>query len=293
MALLLTMTESDSSVISGVPEYVEFSTNEPATVFYTIDGSTPDEADLIAVDKLYLPTDSVTFTLKAIAISGSESSDILEEEYSTDSTGLARTRNVGSEGIVILPADEDFIDHLSVNFEGQEAQKTTIEFLDLLIKTDTVNKLGEPLAKSSLSTETTHDFINIPDRSSGVETPHVSSVHDSEFYPNAKVIVIDGSTSELLDSQVVRIINRPHGTIDPTSNFYNDHIVERPLVSGNFVRAMYNPQTNKAVFYYRESRDNRWVKSVQDVTPKRINADSNKPGFVFKWIEDRTMSKIY
>jgi hypothetical protein len=294
MTLLLTMTESDSSIISGVPEYVEFETNEPATVFYTVDGTGPDAADLIAVGKVYLPTHGQAFTLSAVAISGSEESDILEEDYSTDSSALARTRNVSGEGIVILPAGEydNFVDHLSEDTNGQESQRTTIEFLDLMIITSTTNSLGEPLASGSLSTETTHDFINIPDRSGGTEIPDISSVHDSDFFPNAKVIVIDGSTEALLDSQAVRIINRPHGTIDPSSSFYNDHIIERPLVSGNFVRAMYNPKTGKAVFYYRESRDNRWIKSVQSVQPKCIKAES-KPGFVFKWIESRSMSKIY
>lgn len=295
MALLLTMTESDSSIISGVPEYVEFETNEPATVFYTVDGTSPDAADLIAVGKVYLPTHSQAFVLSAVAISGSETSDVLEEDYSTDSSALTRTRNVSGEGIIVLPAGEydNFVDHLSVDTNGQEAQRTSIEFLDLMIITSTTNSLGEPLASGSMSTETTHDFIHIPDRSGGTEIPNISSVHDDEFFPNAKVIVIDGSTAELRNSQVVKIINRPHGTINPSSSFYNDHIIERPLVSGNFVRAMYNPKTGKAVFYYRESRDNRWVKSVQSVQVKHIKADSVKPGFVFKWIESRSMSKIY
>lgn len=293
MALLLTMTESDSSVISGVPEYVEFETSEPANVFYTFDGTLPDEADLIAVERVYMPTHGKGFTLRAIAISVSEESSVLEEEYSTDVSNLTRVRNLAEEGINILPFGEDSIDHLAVNPEGQEAQKTTISFLDLDIKTSTTNSLGESLSNNTLSTETTHSFINFPDKVIGAEVPYTSSVHDSEFYPTAKVIIIDGSTQDLLESQVVRIINRPHGTTETKSAFYNDHLVRRATVSGSFVRSMYNPKTGKAVFYYRDNRDNKWVKSIQSVETKKINTGPGASGFVFKWIENRTNSSIY
>lgn len=295
MTILLTIIESDNSIISGVPEYVEFESSIPSTIFYTLDGSTPGEDDYIAVGRVYMPTHGMAFELKAIAISGANYSDIITESYSADSMSLDRTRMIDEEGITVLPAGEfdNFVDYLSVDSNGQEAQRTTIEFLDLLIKTDTTNKIGEPLSGSALKTETTHDFINIPDRRINQATPMVSSIHDGDFYPNAKVILIDGSTEELLNSQIVRILNRPSGTIFPDSKFYNEQSISRPLITGNFVRAMYNPNTGKAVYYYRESRNNRWVKSIQTVQPKVINAALNRPTFVFKWIEARSTSKIH
>lgn len=295
MALLLTITESDSSIISGVPEFVEFETNEPATVFYTLDGSEPDEADLIAIGRLYLPTHSRAFVLKARAFSFSESSDILEEEYSTDNSGLNRTRNVNEEGIVIIPAGEydNFVDYRSVNLDGQEEQRSVINFLDLEIVTNTRSSIGESLSLNPLETKTTDSFINFQNRQISDEIQDISSVHDREFNPNAKLILIDGSTQELMENQSVKIINRSHGTINPISNFYNDHVIERPIVSGNFVRVMYNPSNGKAVYYYRESRDNRWIKSTQAVNVKKINAKVHNSKFVFRWIEDRVMSKIY
>jgi hypothetical protein len=293
MALLLTMIESESSIISGVPEYVEFETSEPSTIFYTIDGSVPDEADLIAVGRLYMPTHGRAFTLKVIAVSGQESSDILEEDYSTDSSDLTRTRNTGDEGIVVLHSDGIYVDHRSFDFEGQDAQKTSIDFLDLHIVADTTNKKGESLANKTLRTDTTYSFINLLDRSLGAGMVHVSSINDANFYPDAKVINMDGSTRELLESQTERVINRPNGTLSPTSNFYNDHLPERSLVSGSFIRSMYNPITNKMVFYYRESRENRWIKSTQNVEATAIRSFAGGNSFVFKWVEDRSVSKIY
>lgn len=295
MIILLSLIESESQLISGVPEFVEFVTNIPSTVFYTLDGSMPDEESLMASGRLYLPTDGKSFTLKAIAISDSISSDLLEKSYFTDTSELERTRLIDKEGINVLPFGVEPIDSLSFDSEGNPAQETTIEYLDLEIKTSTTNAIGEPLADKTLETETTTNFINIPKKNFGQDRPHKSSVNHGEFDPKAAVILIDGSTSSLLNSQTVKIINRPMGTINVQSSVYNDHNSEMPLVTGNIVRQFYNPKTKKIVFYYRESRENRWVVSTQQVESATINTGKGLEGskYVFRWIEDRSMSKIY
>ena len=53
--IVLTLEESGTEYISGFPEYVTFSTNDPATIYYTLDNSTPDASSLIAVGNVYLP----------------------------------------------------------------------------------------------------------------------------------------------------------------------------------------------------------------------------------------------
>lgn len=292
MAILLTMQESSDEVLSGFPEYVEFSTSTPATVFYTLDGTTPDDDSDIAVGQVYLPTDGTILTLKAIAIAGAQESDVLEETWFTDSTDLGRTRMQGKEGVAVLRAGDATVDSISVDQDGNPAQATAVELVELDFIASTTNRIGEKNSQELTSL----DFVNFQLDKSVAQTTHVSSPDDINFDPNAQLIVIDGSTQENLDNQIVKIINRPHGTMDVTSPFLQRRPQELDLVSGNFVRTMTNPRTGKIVFYYRESRENRWIKSVQQTQPISQNLTRNVTGiesFVFKWIEDRSMSKIF
>lgn len=295
--IVLSITESENQILSGIPEYVEFETNVPATVFYTLDGTDPDTGSDIAVGKVYLPTNVNSLTLRAVAIAGSSSSSILEREYAPDLTNIDRTRNIGEEGIRVLPAGEEPTDHIAYDEEGGEARATVPPLMDLDLKTSKSNRIGEPLDdRSSLY------FVNFQHRIASTGTSienRISSPNDNnvDFDPRAGMIVIDGSTEEKLQEQVVKIINRPHNSMDLTSDFYNEHLPARSLVSANLARVQYNPITGKMVFYYRDSRENRWIKSTQQTDPHRLNltptTGTRRSQFVFKWVEDRYLSKIF
>ena len=82
--IVLTLEESGTEYISGFPEYVLFSTSKPATVYYTLDNSTPNINSLIAVGNVYLPTSGSAVVIKAIAISVDDTSTVLESEYKTE-----------------------------------------------------------------------------------------------------------------------------------------------------------------------------------------------------------------
>jgi hypothetical protein len=291
--ITLTMTESETELIAGIPEYVEFSTNEPSTVFYTLDGTEPDDDSTIATGRVYLPTVVSTFTLKAVALIQESASVILEQRYAVEFLDKDRTGRIDYEGIRLLPANLLPIASLSFDADGYAAQQTVIEVDDLDIKTSRTNRIGEDISYGS-----SKEFIRFVEYEvNGIENEYRSSPNNDnvEFNPNAKVIVINGYDQEDTESQVVKIINRPHGTMTVASPFYNEHLNQEPIVTGNFVRTMYNPNTQKIVFYYTESRENRWIKSIQKVeNPIRLNiTGSMSPGFVFQWIEDRAMSKIF
>ncbi len=236
--IVLTLEESVEEYISGVPAYVEFSTSKPATVFYTLDGTTPDASSLIAVGRVYLPTDGGSVSLKAMAISSEDSSAILEEEYSTDSTDLSGPRHIGDEGIIILPYGEDAVETLSVDSDGGPSQTSAISFEDLDIKASSVDSDGVQTegGKTSVS------FINFPSVLSSDDSFSVSYVNDNaEFDPKAKFIIMDGSTDELAENQVVKIVNRTYSTFGPTTKFYDERLGEKePIVTGNYVNSFYN-----------------------------------------------------
>ena len=76
--MIIEVIESENELLDGFPEFVEFKTENPATIYYTLDGSDPNEDSLIAVSKVFLPTLAGTLVVKAVAISGNTVSDIIQ-----------------------------------------------------------------------------------------------------------------------------------------------------------------------------------------------------------------------
>lgn len=293
MVLILTIEESEKQIISGFPESIVLSTNVPSTIFYTLDGTDPDEDSEIFINKIILPTNGLQLTLKAIAIAGLNSSAILEQNYYTSQSDLNRARLIGKEGINLLPPEKEVVDHLSFNQDGDFAQNTSIPEIDLDVIGSTVNKRGEDIPG-----DTTLSFVNFPIKQKFKQQTSVSELSNIDFDPKAFYIIMDGSTQEKLDQQTIRVINRPSGSMDLLSPIYQNNPNNYQLNSSNLVRTMYNPKTGIMTFYYRDSRENRWIKSTQQITggtSLKISFNSNGPpnNFVFRWIEDRTQTRIY
>lgn len=283
--ILLTIQESDSQVISGIPEYVTVESSVPATIFYTLDGSTPTAESDMFVDRIYLTysTPSVTLKLKAVGIV--DESDIVEVGWTTTIPNRDKIALTGSEGISVLPAGETPINSLAVNTSGDPERETAIEFVDLDIKTSKADRIGQPIPEDS-----TIPFIKFPEVERTGQTK-VSSPNSIDFDPKAQMIIIDGYAG--FDQQKIRVINRPMGTMRPTSKFYDEKVHYDNMVSGDFARYMYNPKTKKLVLYYRESLDGRWIVSSQKVDAATLKLTPSGNPFVFRWIEDRSQSRLY
>lgn len=295
MIIILTIQESERQIIAGFPEYITLTTNVPSTIFYTLDGSDPDENSEIFVTKLVLPLTGLTLTLKAMAVSNSVTSAILEKTYLTDQSNLDRARLIGKEGINLLPPDSEVVDHLSFDQDGNEAQTTSIDEIDLDLIASTRANRGQPIPK--VPGGTTVDFINFPLK---VETPTetiVSYLNRDRFNPRAAFIIIDGTSQNAIDQQIVRVVNRPSGSMDLLSRIHTQNMSNYQLNTANFVRSMLNPKTGKMTFYYRDSRENRWIRSDQQAPGPGLNLSFNSGGppssFVFRWIDNRTQTRIY
>jgi hypothetical protein len=295
MAILITVVESTNQIISGIPEYVVVESNTPAVIFYTFDGTDPTiDSDFMESNTLVLPTDQSSVTVKLKAIAGIDSSEIFEHEWSTVVSFVTR-RFKDTDGISILPPDAEVVDSLSVNVDGDAARETSIPFVDLEMKAS-----DRDVYKRHDGGKTSLAFINFNlELIMAAEVPYqskTSSPNDNnlDFDPKAGLIIIDGSTPEKLASQSVKIINRPYNTIPVRSGEYNEHLVQQPIITGNLVRYMTNPKTGKTVFYYFDSRECRWIHSIQQITPKQLNI-GNMVGNpkVFAWISDPVMSKIF
>jgi hypothetical protein len=291
------MEESEDQIVAGFPEYIIFSTNIPATIFYTLDGTDPDPltSEMFAdgILKLSIPTNGTTLTVKALAVSGSSSSSILEQTYFTSQQDIEKNRLTGKEGIRVLPVGITPINNLSYDSEGNPAQQSVIPIEKMDLKGSTTNNRGEDIPG-----DTTLDFVNFPISQGYFQKPLISSPNDNNinFDPKAFYVVIDGSTQDKMDSQIVKIINRPHGTMDLVSPIYNRNMNSFHLNTSGLVRYMISPNRDKICFYYRDSREGRWIRSTQDIKYKTLNLTpvaSPPSSFVFRWVENRTQTKIY
>lgn len=292
MNIFLTIEESKEQSIDGFPTYVVLKTNIPSTIFYTLDGSDPTEESSIFIERIRMPTDGVGMILKAFAEHASVRTAVIEQPYFTNHSMLGRSRNTGEKGIRTLPFGEPTVDSLAFGPNGELARETSIPFIDLEVKASTRTKIGEGIPDGS-----TIDFINFAKRQPSFEPATISSPNNNiNFDPKALYIIIDGFTDEDRNNQSVKIINRPHNTMELNPSPGQNKMEDYQLSTSGFVRYMINPITGKITFYYRDSRDNRWLKSTQKIEGKSLNLsniESRPSSFVFRWIEERAQSKIY
>jgi hypothetical protein len=293
MAIIITVVQSTNQIISGIPEYVEVETNIPSVVFYTFDGTDPTiESEFLTGTRLLLPTAVNNVLLKLIAIAGSESSDIFEHEWVTTVNAVTK-RFEQTQGINILPPNSQVVDSIAVTADGTAARETSIEFVDLEMKATDRDKY-----KKFEGGKTSLEFINFRLEILVNEIPYQSKVsspnNNLDFDPKAGLIIIDGSTPEKMSAQSIKIINRPNNTMAPRSDAYNYRTSQESVQSSNLVRYFINPKTGKMVFYYFDSRECRWIQSIQQITPKvlDIGQQVGNPK-VFSWIQDPIMSKIF
>lgn len=292
----ITIERSQIELISGIPEYILFTTDIPSTVFYTLDGSIPDADSLVADGRVYLPTNQGSVVLTAVAVSEEDNSDILVEEFSTVMK-ITKVQNVGYEGIQILPADGVPIFSLGYNEDGYASQQSSIVLEELDIVASRTDYTGMPILGEN-DGKTSKSFINLIKDKARYSYPYKSSPNNENvfFDPKAKYIEIDGTTSAAMDGQIVKIVNRPYGNFDPVSKGYNEGKKQSEnVITGNLVRSIYDPSTGLYVSYYYESKDSRWIVSKQKTDKKilNINFNSEKNRFVFRWVEDRHMTKIF
>ena len=200
----LTIIEGDQEFFDGFPESVSFETDVPSTVYYTLDGSDPTEDSLIAIGKVFLPTLSGTLQLRAVAISGGDSSDTVTAQYENSSINLDGRRILGDEGIIVMRYGDDPVDSLGYTSDGEEAQETSIAVGDLALKVSRTNSGGDAFSGG----KTSREFINFSLKNQKTTPNPISTPNNNpNFDPSAKFIIIDGSTEEARNNQVVKIVN--------------------------------------------------------------------------------------
>lgn len=286
----VTFTNSEEELISGIPRFVEISTNEPSTIYYTLDGSLPTLFSSVYTEPIVMPSTVGEITLSAVGyyLDGYSTlvpTAILTNIYRTDQSDLDRTRYIFFEGLVYsYPGGQNI--PIYYDYAGEVSFSIDIPADQLYFIESDQDELGNPI--ELINAVTIENEISEPtliDNSAPLfATPNGVTV----FNPNAKVILIDGRDSAA--PQSLTLLNGPYMSLRNPANASGgiDFFALRGsnYISGSATKYFVNRETNIAVFYYMDNNSGRWVKSIQPIPSPATGPTSAVYNFplVFKWI---------
>jgi hypothetical protein len=302
----VSVLESADQVVAGIPRTVAISTNVPAVIFYTLDGSDPTLNSNQYTSPIILATNSFIITLKILASNGIDSSPILTETYTSNHDRMNDIRLVRSattaqpqENIANLYPFGNAPIQPNAQFLNPAEAGITVDNPALPEIPTGFDGAGNPVAFTNQEYNSlnysikypTKDFQNKPNVGVGVfpenviieakaPPPDQTDQNSNMFDPRAFVIFQDSTKENPNDPPS---INRMHFTLeDPEkvrdgNNFYTSGL-DAPPVSGSFVRSHYNPRTNMMTYYYFNSWNNRWIISTSPYTPNPEASNNGMAG---------------
>ncbi len=318
--ITISIEESSEQIVAGFPKTITITTNVPATIFFTLDGSVPTVFSTIYTGPIFLPSDKLTVVLNTFASNGTDSSPIITETYITDMVSSnARLPHSGTDaaagsvipdlypfgtnadqpsGRFLNPADAGITinnpakSEISSGFDGSGAPNAfTNDPFDLehySVQYSTTDAEGNTGIGIGTLPATVKIQLETP-------IPEQSEQFSNLFDPRAFVIFQDFSKEDPNDPPQ---INRASFTLENgerarDGNYYFNSGLDAPPTSGTFVRSAFNPRNNTMTYYYIDTWTNRWVISTQPFVPDP-NVGSNLSGVVggrgpgsnrvFEWI---------
>ncbi len=304
--ICVTVIQSAEQVVSGIPRTVSVTTNIPATVFYTLDGSTPTLFSTIYTGPIFLPVNEFVVNLSILATNGTDSSPIVVETYQTDIVnGNARLPHSATDacpeglspdsypfGNPPFQPDQKFLNPakagvtvynpaLPAKPTGFDGQGNPVGFTNkpyniknYQIVYSTKNAEGEQGPGignlPGITTDPYPSDIQPNTAQTGTQGPEQTSQFTATFDPRAMVIFQDFSKEDPNDPPM---INRQYFSLEDPERardgtfYFNTGVDATAPVSGSFIRAHYNPRTNTITHYYRDSWSNRWIISTAPYTP--------------------------
>jgi len=294
----ITITESPIQKVAGIPVTVLLTTNIPATIFYTLDGTEPSEASMVATGPIYLPTDNSSVPLKAYATDGVTTSSVVYKLYGPNIVGIRNSHDVViSDSVPIIKQDyfpygsgEPIINVTYGNTGAPNMEYEPSENVDGLKfpESDSKSLVGKDIGKLPA-----YVTMIIPQR---VDAKETSETNKPFFNPKALFIYQD-STEEPFDPNLTQIMRPYFSTTDPEStgdgkNLYTTG-ADGLRTTGVFLKSHYDATDNTLIFYYRDSANGRWIKSkapfyhknmIQNYGNIIFSPRPNDSSKVFKWV---------
>lgn len=315
----ISITESPIQIVAGIPVTIALSTNIPANIFYTLDGTDPDVNSEIYLSPIKLSTNNPSVTLKAFATDGVNFSSIITQVFGSTlvgarnfydsvsnlNTGPNQTQypfgsNSPSGAPIFGDAAGDFVNSANnpvkipdgyngtgTNTPASYTNKPITEYEIVFSETDREGRIGNGIG--TLPSTTTVIQPTPP--------PETSDANSPFFNPKALVIIQD-NTKPPYDPNITQImrpsfsLQNPETTRDGALLFTT--ALEGNVPSGSFLKSHYNPRDNTITYYYLDSSVGRWIISKAPYIPTANNVnnlsfmvfgrDKETNGFVFKWI---------
>jgi Chitobiase/beta-hexosaminidase C-terminal domain len=284
----LTFNPSTDEMVSGVPEYVEIDANEPATIYYTVDGSVPTISSTIYVGSIYTRTGTESFTLQAFGVDGSDvAGPVLTQTFAADTTRAAKSRLVNGEGVIVDSAVEAVL-----TTDGFDANGAAIRFETL--DPQEVEDLTVRSAKGRDGIDQgTQVIVNVPDPST-TSYPYDDNFQEvsttqyaATFNPYAKTI--------LIDNRITNEVQLTLRTFQSLENVYTENggkrireqTTEGAYISGGKVRSFYDQRNNVMVGYWFDHNNERWIRNITTLPaniPQTIGHQTHGYPYVFSWI---------
>lgn len=290
--VVLSFTGSEEEITAGIPQSMTIESNVPATIYFTLDGTTPTLASPIYIDTFAMPDGETSVSLSAFGIDADGySGPIMTQVFAPDQTRIDKTRHVGLEGVVVDrftdPTNIE-VGYTAIGVVGTFSDIPRIDLREIRssegrlgIAEGTVIEIGTPPPS-----ETPYPFDNSFQIAS-------SPSDDPLFNPLALTI-----TNDHRQDNPVQLINRPFGSM---RNLAQDTWGHRELattdstyVSGGFIRRFYAPNSNTMGSYYFDHNTSRWVIGLQELPeiPQTIGFNQMSLPLVFRWIEGGRHSVI-
>lgn len=317
MALIsLTIEESEDQVVYGFPRFVYVTPNISCNIYYSLDGSDPDYLSDIYIDKIQIPTNSLSITLKIFATNGVDESSIIEKVYShtnfdnirkfqsltnTDSSKDTKFNypfgtnefnpttkfiNLGQSSLVV----DSGIDGYSNGFnssgqpDGYSDKPFTTENYQILYS----NKNKDGTTGRGVGTLPAEVVVKLKSTQ-----PEESDMSSSMFDPRAMVIYYDASNEDAYNPPLImnQFMSFENLTAADAAKRYSVG-PDVPSVHGTFLRSYYDPRTSTLTSYYHDNIANKWMIVKAPYTPSNVidNLSGYVLGkgeggrFVYKWI---------
>jgi len=310
----ITINESQEQIVAGFPRTVALSANMPCTIFYTLNGATPDTSSLVYVEPIEIPTDQNEVILSIFATNGTDSSPIITKSYTTNILNNTRFSHSWISGIVETKSGFPYssgINFSSITYLAPSETKQVVDNPSLPVIPYGYDAQGNPTGGTNLPLT---EYLLIPTETDDVNSPLPGTIpgnvkvvgrvypqeyapkeskrSDKIFNPKAMVIFQDAATE---DKALPPMINRSDFS---TENYevmsngakYAATSLETPTTTGSFIKAHYNPRTQTMTNYYRDSSTNKWIISSYPYQPKELQP--NIP-FVVSQAGPRIVGKIF
>lgn len=324
VVLSITITPSSTETTPGIPDTITLSTNLPATIFYTLDGTTPDINSAVYVIPIALPQYLPQVVLTVLAFNGTQQSAVISQTYIAILSEIPSTVGDRTPQATVIGLNTQKIDEFpfgsnnsatNFNYDGPNAVNT-VDNQNLPSSSTAFDANGNPAAfinqplnpfgvpqtdldgigqvQPGGGTKVEIDVIgkNTPDE----YRPEFSSTSDKIFNPRALVIFQDLTDPKFQRSQP--IVMRPQFSLERPEIVKDGALFATPIdvstYTGTFIRSFYNSADHTQTSYYWDSKVNRWIIHRSTFVPSNpdFNSLSNivfpKTGEggdkVFKWL---------